>query len=256
MDLQLRGSRALITGGSRGIGFACAMQLALEGCEVALVSRSVADLEKAADELERANGARPAVYALDLAKESEREKLGPCLRSCDILINNAGAIPGGGFEVVDSRSWRDAWDLKVFGYIEATRVALNGMVERGAGAIVNVIGMAASQPRYDYLCGSTGNAALVSFTKAAGGFASRHGVRVLGINPGPTETDRLVGLYKARAQAVLRDSERWPELLAEVPFGRLPTAEDIGRIVAFLASPCATYLSGAVIDADGGAAYR
>lgn len=256
MDLQLGGSRALITGGSRGIGFASAMQLALEGCEVELVARSAADLARAADELEQKTGRRPSVVAVDLASEAAREALIPHLRSCDILVNNAGGIPGGGFNAVDGEAWRRAWDLKVFGYIEATRVALAAMIERGAGAIVNVIGMAASQPRYDYLCGSAGNAALVSFTKATGGFASRHGVRVLGINPGPTETDRLVGLYRGRAQATLGDAERWRELLTEIPFGKLPSAADIGRIVTFLASPVGTYLSGSVVDADGGAVYR
>lgn len=256
MDLQLRGARALVTGGSRGIGFACAMQLALEGCAVELVSRSLPDLENAADRIERATGERPALHAVDFASEAARQELASQLGSCDILVNNAGAIPGGGFDAVDSRTWREAWDLKVFGYMEATRVALARMVERKSGVIVNVIGMAASQPRYDYLCGSTGNAALVSFTKAVGGYASRHGVQVVGINPGPTETTRLVKLYKARAQAILGDGERWRELLTDVPFGRLPSADDIARIVTFLASPRAAYLSGTVVDADGGAAYR
>jgi len=81
-------------------------------------------------------------------------------------------------------------------------------------------------------------------------------VRVAGLNPGPTETKRLVGLYEARAKVAFGDAGRWRELIADVPFGRLPEAEDIGRIVAFLASPRATYWSGTVIDADGGAAYR
>jgi 3-oxoacyl-[acyl-carrier protein] reductase len=143
----------------------------------------------------------------------------------------------------------------MFGYVDLTRMALAPMMERGAGVIVNVLGIAGANPRYDYVCGSTANAGLMAFTKSVGAHSSRRGVRVVGVNPGPTETERLVKLFSTRAQVSLGDASRWPELLADLPFGRPATADEMADLVVFLASARASYLSGLVVDADGGAMY-
>lgn len=255
MDLELGGKHVLITGGSRGIGFACAQGFAREGCRVTLVAASEANLAEAASRL-RAETAFPVVtHCADLSRPGAAEALRPLVSDVDILVNNAGAIPGGGLEQIDSTRWREAWDLKVMGYVDLTRIALEPMLARGSGVIVNVIGIAGANPRYDYVCGSTANAGLIAFTKAVGARSSKRGVRVLGVNPGPTETDRLVRLYKSRAAASLGDESRWQELLSGLPFGRAATAAEMADIVVYLASARASYLSGLVVDADGGAMY-
>jgi exopolyphosphatase/pppGpp-phosphohydrolase len=118
----------------------------------------------------------------------------------DILINNAGAIPGGSVVDVDEQRWRQAWELKVFGYINMTRMYLPMMQSRGHGVICNIIGMAGAAPRADYICGATGNAALIAFTQGVGGESVKNGVRVFGINPSPTRSDRMQGMLQQQAE--------------------------------------------------------
>ena len=256
MNLELSGERVLITGGSRGIGFSCAQAFLREGCSVQLVAASAVNVDKAVSTLRGLGLGQVSGVVADLSRPEGIETVRPLAGGVDILVNNAGAIPGGGLDLVDAKRWRDSWELKVFGYVDLTRMTLLPMMERGHGVIVNVIGIAGAAPRNDYLCGSTANAGLIAFTKAAGAHSSRKGVRVVGVNPGPTETDRLIQLYRTRAQASLNDPERWRELLADLPFGRPALAEEMADIVVYLASARASYLSGVVIDADGGAMYR
>jgi NAD(P)-dependent dehydrogenase (short-subunit alcohol dehydrogenase family) len=255
MKLELEGKSVLVTGGSRGIGYACCHLFAEEGCRVTLLGSQQASVDAAVRRLESETGETAEALCVDLGHPGAVAAIADRLSSADIVVNNAGAIPGGGLEGVDDARWRAAWELKVFGYIDATRVALPAMLARGHGVIVNVIGIAGAAPRYDYVCGSTANAALIAFTKAAGAHAARRGVRVVGVNPGPTETDRLVNLYKARAAEQFGDASRWRDLLAGMPFGRVAQPQEIADLVAFLASRRASYISGTVIDIDGGAMH-
>lgn len=256
MDLKLAGKSVLVTGGSRGIGYACAELFAQENCRVALLGSKQVTVDAAAQRLRERYGASVDALCIDMSQNEGLTRLSDRLKSTDILVNNAGSIPGGGLDTLDDAQWRAAWELKVYGYINATRAALPAMIERGQGVVVNVIGIAGTEPRYDYLCGSTANAALISFTKAVGGFSSAHGVRVLGVNPGPTETERLVTLYKSRALQRFGDETKWRDMLSHLPFGRPAKPEEIADLVVFLASARAAYLSGVVIDVDGGAMYR
>jgi 3-oxoacyl-[acyl-carrier protein] reductase len=254
MDLSLHGKRVLVTGGSKGIGLACGEAFLREGAHVTLVSRNAAHLATAAETL-AAFGAVATVTA-DLSVPAERDRLAAAHGDTDILINNAGAIPGGGLLDLTMERWREAWDLKVFGYIHLTQLMVNQMKARRSGVIVNVIGMAGRAPRYDYICGGTGNAALIAFTSALGGKASEWGVRVLGINPALTRTDRVLSLSKARAKSTLGDESRWQEMVKGLPYDRLIEPGEIGRTAAFLASPACGYVGGTVVDVDGGGMFR
>src|SRR5438270_5476088 len=191
MDLGLRGRKALVTGASKGIGQACAEVLAEEGCDVVLVSRTASDLDKVRAKIAGEHNVAVRYYALDLSDSKNVDKLAAECADIDILVNNAGAIPGGNIAQVDEARWREAWDLKVFGYINMTRRFYALMAERKVGVIVNILGAAGENPDFDYIAGSSGNASLMAFTRAIGGAAPREGLRVMGINLGPVLTARL-----------------------------------------------------------------
>ena len=189
MDLNLQGKRVLVTGGSKGIGFACAQAFAAEGAEVRIAARNPG------------NAPFPS-KAVDLSARGAAEALADWAGELDVLVNNAGAIPGGDLLKVEEETWRRAWDLKVFGYINLSRRVYAGMKARRAGVIINIIGSAGEKLDAAYIAGSTANAGLMAFTKALGGASHADGVRVVGINPGPIATDRLKTLYRQRAQTL------------------------------------------------------
>jgi NAD(P)-dependent dehydrogenase (short-subunit alcohol dehydrogenase family) len=256
MELGLRGKKALVTGASRGIGRACAEVLAEEGCDVALVARSAADLETARRAIAAKHNVVARIFALDLSLSRNVDRLAAECADVEILVNNAGAIPGGDLDAVDEARWRTAWDLKVFGYINTTRRFYALMRGRRAGVIVNIIGAAGENPDFDYVAGSSGNASLMAFTRAIGGTAPRDGLRVVGINPGPVLTDRLVTLMRTRAQIRFGDAERWPELMTGYAFGRAAKPEEIAWAAAFLASGKSGYTTGSIVTIDGGGGSR
>jgi 3-oxoacyl-[acyl-carrier protein] reductase len=256
MDLNLRGKTALITGASKGIGRASAEILAEEGVNVILVSRTQADLDVARDNIASRCNVRAEVRALDLADSRNIDKLADLHPDVDILVNNAGAIPGGNLQDVTEARWREAWDLKVFGYINMCRRFYALMAQRRRGVIINILGMAGEKVDVGYIAGSTGNAGLMAFTKTLGGAASADNLRVVGINPGAIATDRLITMMKQRAQDRFGDAERWNDLMKPLPFERAGTSEEIGWMVAFLASDKSAYTTGTIITIDGGAANR
>jgi 3-oxoacyl-[acyl-carrier protein] reductase len=239
MDLGLKGKSVLVTGGSKGIGFACAQAFAAEGCRVHLAARDQDRLNKARHELK----GETTVHSVDLRDGAALRRLAKECADVDILVNNAGDIPGGTIETVDEAKWRHAWELKVFGFINLTRELYGRMKARKSGVIVNVIGMAGETHPFEYICGAVGNAGLAAFTKAMGKGSREHGVRVLGVHPPATRTDRIVTLMKASAKAKFGDESRYPELM-----GSVIEPEQVGDMVAFLASPRAGKLSGVVVN--------
>ena len=242
MELNLKGKRALVTGASKGIGRACVEVLEAEGCTVLGVSRSIAP--------------GPKTRQADLSQRGVAEEVAAWAGELDILVNNAGAIPGGDLLKVDEETWRKAWDLKVFGYINLTRAVYAGMKKRGRGAIVNVIGAAGEKMNAAYVTGSVGNAGLMAFTKAMGAASPADNIRVVGINPGPVMTERLITLTRHRAQTQLGDPERWQELMKGYAFGRAAKPEEIGWMAAFLASDRSGYTTGTIVTIDGGGGSR
>src|SRR5262245_27703153 len=142
MDLKLTGKTVLITGGSKGIGLACALEFAREGCNLHLVSRDQGRLEAAREQVRAVRDVQVTVHAADLRDSGAVRRIAESCAGADILVNNAGDIPGGPIDQIDEAKWRHAWDLKVFGYIDMTREMIGHMKNRGRGVIVNVIGMA------------------------------------------------------------------------------------------------------------------
>jgi len=147
----------------------------------------------------------------------------------DILVNNAGDIPPGTIEEIDGATWRKAWDLKGYGYVDLTRIIYRRMCARRSGVIINIVGTAARTPNHRYIAGCVANIALNMFTQCLGGESMRHGVRVVAVNPGPTVPGRHLAYVKARAKRLLGDENRWPELHAKSPAGRAGQASEIAE---------------------------
>jgi len=252
MELDLKGKRALITGASKGIGRGVAEALAREGCDLDLVSRTAADLEAVAEALRGEFGVAVTVHATDLSQPGAVESLLAGVELPDILVNNAGAIPAGTIDAIDEARWREAWDLKVFGYINMCRAFYDAMKARGHGVIINVTGLAADRTDAGYIAGTSGNASLNAFTRALGSRSLNDGIRVLSVSPGPVETERLVNLMRTRAEAQYGDAERWQGYLSNLPLQRAASVAEVADVVAFMASGRASYMSGTVITVDGG----
>lgn len=255
MDLGLAGRTVLITGASQGIGEGTARVFAEEGTHLHLTARNAENLSRIKGELS-SFGVNVEIHPLDLTEPGAPDKLIAATGPVDVLVNNAGVIPGGPLSSFTDESWRAGWDLKIFGYINVTRLMYDLMKARGGGVIINNIGNAGERYDFDYIAGTTGNASLMAFTRALGGRSLDDKIRVVGVNPGPVDTDRIYKLLRRRAVDWYGDESRWEELLARYPLGRPATVREIADLIAFLASDRSGYTSGCIITVDGGITSR
>jgi len=254
MDLQLAGKTVLITGASKGIGLAAARAFAAEGCHLHLAARNGEALAVARAEIAAAHDVGVTIHASDLGAPAAMAALAEAVGDIDVLVNNAGDIPAGPIDALDMAAVRRGFDLKVLGYMELSKLFYARMKAQGHGVILNDIGNSGENWDADYIAGSTGNAALMAFTRALGGVSLDDGIRVVGINPGPVATDRMIKLMKRRALDTLGDAARWQELFAHYPGGRPATPEEVADLMLFLASPRAGYITGTIVTIDGGIA--
>jgi NAD(P)-dependent dehydrogenase (short-subunit alcohol dehydrogenase family) len=252
MDLKLKGRRALVTGSSKGIGLAIAEALAAEGCDVQLVARTKADLDKATADIRAKHGVEAIGHAADLSQSASVTELARKAGVVDILVNSAGAIPRGGLLDINEDRWRKAWDLKLFGAINLTREIYGPMCERGRGVIINIAGLAGERPDAFYIAGSCANAALIMFSRSLGGDSIRHGVRVMAVNPGPVETEKHIKDTKRLAKEKFGDENRWRDVMSGLPMKRAATTDEVSGMVAFLCSDYCSYISGSSVTIDGG----
>jgi NAD(P)-dependent dehydrogenase (short-subunit alcohol dehydrogenase family) len=251
MDLQLNGKVVLVTGGSKGIGLAAARGFLAEGARVGICSRSAANLANALAQLpglivEPAD-LTDASAAADLIDRVEA-RLGPI----DILVNSAGAAKRVAPEDLTPASWRAAMDAKYFTYINVIDPLVKRMAARGQGVIINVIGNGGKMASPSHLSGGAANAALMLATAGLGKAYAAAGVRVVGINPGLTETDRLLeGLRVSAEIAGISLDEAHRQSVAAIPLGRLARPDEIADAVVYLASSRASYINAVTITMDG-----
>ena len=248
MKFGLEGKHVLITGGSKGIGRACALAFAAEGCTLHLVARDPGRLEATREAVLAQHPVEVQLHPADLRDGQAVKRIAAECAAAEILVNNAGDIPGGSLDQIDEAKWRHAWDLKLFGYVNMTREMLANMRARSRGVIVNVIGMAGEKPSWDYICGAVANAGLAAFTKGLGAKSLEFGIRVVGLHPPATRTDRITALLKTVAKNKYGDESRIDDVLKDGSFGRVIEPEQVADTVVFLASPRASHLSGVVLS--------
>ena len=257
MDLALRGRRAVVTGGSLGIGRAIARELAAEGVSVAIVARDAARLEAAAREISAEASATvipiPADLSVAEAVDAAMGQAAAALGGVDILVNNAGATPMGRISDTPDATWAKSINLKLMGYARASRALTPAMRGRRWGRVVNIIGRSGHQPRANYIVGSSVNASLLAFTHALAQECAADNVLVTGVNPGPIRTPRWDTLTAQGAADTGRSAEAENRAAVEgTALGRLGTPEEVAGLVAFLCSDRAGYITGTMIDVDGG----
>ena len=259
MDLQLQDRHVLITGGSKGIGLACALGFLREGARVSLVSRDLQNLAQGRtallEALADAEG-RISVHAADLrnpdsavaALDAAEQGFGPV----DVLVNSAGAARRTPPDELNAAAWHDAMDAKYFTYIHMIDPIVKRMARRGRGAIVNVIGQGGKVASPVHMAGGAANAALMLVSAGMASAYAAKGVRVNAVNPGLTLTERLQEGLKADAtlQGIGSD-EALQRATARLPLGRIAEPEEIANAVVFLASPKASYITGAIVAMDG-----
>jgi NAD(P)-dependent dehydrogenase (short-subunit alcohol dehydrogenase family) len=253
MELGLAGKVAIVTGGSKGIGRATALGLIAEGASVLVCARGQEALDEVVSAVGSASRERIAAIAADLTDGAAIKRVvAHCVEQfgrVDILINNAGSARPGEFLKLDDHAWIDDWQLKFFGYVRMAREVLPHMERQGGGVILNVIGAAAMNPRRSYMIGGAANAALNHFTKALADEGSKAGVRVVGINPGPILTERLLKMRAALTQSAEAADEAFRKM---TPLGRVGKVEEVADLVTFMVSERAAFIHGANITIDGG----
>jgi len=260
MDLQLKDAHVLITGGSRGIGLACAHNFLREQCRVTLVARDAIRLETACAALRVAHpDASVAQFAANLSDAQAAAALVNQVEgergAIDILVNCAGAPQRIAFDALEAHDWRAAMEEKFLPYLNVISPVVRRMGERGRGTIVNVVGLGGKVPSPYNLPGGAANAALMLATAGLASVWGPRGVRINAVNPAATQTEMLDTFIEAQAAARgIAPAAVREEMVARLPLRRVAQAEEVADAVVYLASPRASYISGAIVPIDGATA--
>lgn len=261
MRLNLCGKTAIVTGGSAGIGLACARALYAEGVSVLIAARDGERLDRALRAIKEhapESGAQALSVSADISRAEGVERcVGRAFSTwdrVDILINNAGSAPSGSFYDLEDSAYQEAWNLKLLGYMRMVRAVAPAMKARRDGRIVNIVGAAAHNPTPTFLAGGTANAAIINFTKGISQDLAPFGIRINAISPGPVNTKRARQLARQEAAALgISVEEATARRISSVPLHRMAEADEIADMALFLASDRAASVTGAELLMDGGA---
>lgn len=256
MELGLTGKNVLITGGSKGIGKACALLFAEEGANIAIAARAQSTLDAAAAEIEAAGPGNVFAIPGDMTRWEDVEKVVDAtisaLGGIDVLVTCAGSSPGGLIEELTEENWDSSINLKFMGYVRAMKAVLPHMRERGSGSVVLVVGNDGVKPTYWETTAGAANAAGINVASSMAEQYGPHGIRVNTVNPGPVDTDRWDGLEKAMARDMGITQEQAHEFaVSSIPLGRIARPDEIADLVVFLASERARFINGAHVVIDG-----
>jgi len=257
MDLKLKNKRALVTGASRGLGYATARVLSQEGAVVMINGRDESRIKESARALSKDTGTPVFSFAGDLGDASVPEKLvsaaQAALGGLDILVCNAGGPPPGLFEAFDEATWQKALDISFLSNVRLIKAALPFLRKSNSASVLTVTSYSAKQPITNLVLSNSIRAATIGLTKSLALELGKEGIRFNSILPAWTETERVTSLMTARAQAngTTLDIEIARQA-AESPLGRMATPEEFANVAAFLLSPLASYLTGVMLPVDGG----
>ena len=257
MDLQLKGTRAFVAGASRGLGYATALALAKEGCKVAINGRDEAKVKAAVETITKESGVQVIGLAGDVSLPDMPEKLvkqiAEAFGGLDILITNAGGPPPGSIDSLDEAAWQKGVDLCLMVHVRLIKAALPYLRKSDAASVLTVTSVSVKQPIANLLLSNSVRAATVGLTKSLALELGKDGIRFNSILPGWTETERVTELMTARATTNKSTVEEETRKQSEQsPLGRLGRPEEFGNAAAFLASPAASYITGVMLNVDGG----
>jgi NAD(P)-dependent dehydrogenase (short-subunit alcohol dehydrogenase family) len=256
VDLALRGRRAIVTGGSKGIGHAVVAELLAEGVAVAFCARNADEVKRAEEEFLSAGDVTVMGSATDVTDPAAVEHFIDAavdrLGGIDILVNNAGAAHPGNFETLTDEDWQGDLDVKLFSQIRCTRAALPHLKRSDAPRVVNVNAVYAKYPDPNFFATTVNRAACLNLTKALAQQYGPEGILVNSVNIGFVVTPQWENIRRRRAPDSTQE-EFFAELARiEVPLGRFGTVDEVSGLIAFLASDRASYITGASIDVAGG----
>jgi 3-oxoacyl-[acyl-carrier protein] reductase len=258
MDLKLKAKRAFVAGASRGLGYATALVLAREGCQVAINGRDEAKIKSTAEKLSKETDTHVIGLVGDVGLPDVPEKLiqqtAEAFGGLDILITNAGGPPPGSIDVLDDAAWQKGIDISLMAHVRLIKAALPWLRKSDAASVLTVTSIAVKQPIPNLLLSNSIRMATLGLTKSLALDLGNENIRFNSIIPGWTETERVVELMTARAKANHTTAEQETRKQAEQsPFGRLAQPEEIANVAAFLVSPAASYITGVMLSVDGGA---
>ena len=257
MDLRLKGKKAIVTGGSEGIGKAITLSLASEGVDVAICARREEPLKATAKEIAEVTGQNIVPITADLTDTEQANSFIAnaidALGEVDILVNNAGAATGGVLEYLSDEQWEDALQLKFLGYVRCTRAILAHFKKHGGGRVVNLIGNDGIKHSYWEIAPGAANAAGQNLTISLAGQYGKDNISFVAVNPGPVRTERWAGLVRGMARDMNLSIEEADQLAPRsIPLGRIAETIEVANLVTYLSSPLAHFVNGTMIEIDGG----
>ncbi|MFZ5808984.1 MAG: SDR family oxidoreductase [Chloroflexota bacterium] len=257
MDTQLKGLRALVTGASRGLGFATAVKLAQEGVKVAINSRSAENLASAAEKIYQAGGLKPFTIAGDVSQSGVPEQVVSqaveTLGGLDLLVTNAGGPPAGRFEDLDATAWQSAFELCLLMHVRLIRAALPALRQSSAASVVTFTSYSAKQPIPNLVLSNSLRAGVLGLTKTLALEYGPAGIRFNSILPAWMDTERVTELMENRARMNGTSlEEEIQKQSRESPLGRMGSAEELANAAVFLLSPLSSYITGVMLTVDGG----
>jgi 3-oxoacyl-[acyl-carrier protein] reductase len=257
MDLELKGKRALVTGASRGLGYATALVLGREGARLAINSRTPAAIQSAAEEIHAQTGAEVHALAGDASEAGVPERLVQqaveALGGLDILITNTGGPPAGNFESFDDQTWQKAVELSFLSHVRLIRAALPALRRSPDASVLTLTSYTVKQPAQNLILSNSVRAATVGLTKSLAIELSKDGIRFNSILPGWTETERVQEILETRARANQTQVEQeYARQVSEIPLGRMGKPEEFANAAVFLVSPAASFINGVMLPVDGG----